>query len=84
MPPERRDPRISSSTEAEYVPHLTGEILPEWEAACDELSQTAFHFYRTSILDDPEVLSYFEVATPVAELEHAKIGSRPARRSGRR
>jgi len=29
-------------------------------------------------------LSYFEIATPVAELEHAKIGSRPARRSGRR
>ncbi len=59
-------------------------LLPEWETALDELSATAFEFYRTNIQDDPEVLSYFEVATPVAELEHAKIGSRPARRSGKR
>jgi phosphoenolpyruvate carboxylase len=50
----------------------------------EELSEKAFHFYREHILDDPEVLSYFETATPVAELEHAKIGSRPSRRSGRR
>ncbi len=64
--------------------HQTGVLLPEWETALDELSQTAFEFYRTHIQDDPEVLSYFEVATPVAELEHAKIGSRPARRSGKR
>jgi phosphoenolpyruvate carboxylase len=64
--------------------HQSGILLPEWEAALEELSDTAFHFYREQIIDDPEVLSYFEIATPVAELEHAKIGSRPARRSGRR
>jgi phosphoenolpyruvate carboxylase len=64
--------------------HQSGILLPEWEAALEELSETAFHFYREQIIDDPEVLSYFEIATPVAELEHAKIGSRPARRSGRR
>jgi phosphoenolpyruvate carboxylase len=29
-------------------------------------------------MDDPEVFTYFEQATPVAELEHAHIGSRPA------
>ncbi|HTW44716.1 MAG TPA: phosphoenolpyruvate carboxylase [Acidobacteriaceae bacterium] len=63
--------------------HQSGVLLPEWEAALDELSQTAFHFYRANIIDDPEVLHYFEVATPVAELEHAKIGSRPSRRGGR-
>jgi phosphoenolpyruvate carboxylase len=64
--------------------HQSGILLPEWEAAFEELSETAFRFYRSEIIDDPEVLSYFEIATPVAELEHAKIGSRPARRSGRR
>ncbi len=63
--------------------HQSGVLLPEWEAALDELSQMAFHFYRANIIDDPEVLHYFEVATPVAELEHAKIGSRPSRRGGR-
>ena len=64
--------------------HQSGILLPEWEAALEELSDVAFHFYREHIIDDPDVLSYFETATPVAELEHAKIGSRPARRSGRR
>ncbi len=64
--------------------HFTGVLAPEWEAAFAELSSVAFAFYREHILDDPEVLQYFEEATPVAELEHAKIGSRPSRRGGRR
>lgn len=61
--------------------HLTGAILPAWEAAFDELSATSFEFYKKHIVDDPEVFTYFEQATPVAELEHARIGSRPAKRA---
>ena len=61
--------------------HFTGILQPEWEAALDELSATAFHFYREHILDDPGVVTYFEQSTPVAELEQAKIGSRPSRRN---
>jgi phosphoenolpyruvate carboxylase len=63
------------------LPHLTGEILPAWEAALDELSATSFAYYTKHIVDDPEVFTYFEQATPVAELEHARIGSRPAKRA---
>ncbi len=62
----------------------SGELKPEWEAALDALSATAFAFYRQEILEDPEVFDFFETATPVAELEHANIGSRPARRGGKR
>jgi phosphoenolpyruvate carboxylase len=62
-------------------PRFTGEILPSWEAALDELSATSFAFYTKHIVDDPEIFSYFEQATPVAELEHARIGSRPAKRA---
>jgi phosphoenolpyruvate carboxylase len=61
--------------------HFTGVLKPEWEAAFDELSNLAYGFYRKHILDDPDVLTYFEQGTPVGELENAKIGSRPARRS---
>ncbi|MFZ1084901.1 MAG: phosphoenolpyruvate carboxylase [Terracidiphilus sp.] len=61
--------------------HFTGVLKPEWEAALDELSALAFAFYREHILDDPGVVTYFEQSTPVAELEQAKIGSRPSRRS---
>ena len=63
--------------------HQSGVLLPEWEAAFDAMSKTAFDFYRASIIDDPEVLHYFEAGTPVGELENAKIGSRPSRRGGR-
>ncbi|QMV20346.1 phosphoenolpyruvate carboxylase [Granulicella sp. 5B5] len=61
--------------------HLTGAILPAWESALDELSATSFAFYCKHIVEDPEVFIYFEQATPVAELEHARIGSRPAKRA---
>ncbi|MGA7834851.1 MAG: phosphoenolpyruvate carboxylase, partial [Acidimicrobiales bacterium] len=61
--------------------HFTGVLKPEWEAALDELSALAYGFYRKHILEDPDVITYFEQSTPVGELENAKIGSRPARRS---
>jgi phosphoenolpyruvate carboxylase len=61
--------------------HFTGVLKPEWEAALDELSAIAFAFYREYILDDADVVTYFEQSTPVAELEQAKIGSRPSRRN---
>jgi phosphoenolpyruvate carboxylase len=66
------------------TPHLTGEILPEWEAALDSLSTTSYAFYRKHIVDNPDTFTYFEQATPVAELEHARLGSRPAKRSGKK
>jgi phosphoenolpyruvate carboxylase len=68
----------------EGTPHLTGEILPIWEAALDRLSATSYDFYRKHIVDNPETFTYFEQATPVAELEHARLGSRPAKRSGKK
>jgi phosphoenolpyruvate carboxylase len=66
------------------TPHLTGEILPAWEAALDRLSATSYAFYRKHIVDNPDTFTYFEQSTPVAELEHARLGSRPAKRSGKK
>jgi phosphoenolpyruvate carboxylase len=57
-----------------------GEQAARWEAAMESLSAEAYAFYRERVADDPEVLLYFQQATPVGELEHARIGSRPARR----
>jgi phosphoenolpyruvate carboxylase len=56
-----------------------------WEEAIEEISERAYRFYRREIADNPDVLEYFEQATPVNELDSARIGSRPARRTkGRR
>ena len=56
-----------------------------WAAGDGRDVGDAFAFYRRHIAENPEVLEYFEQATPVNQLEHARIGSRPARRTeGRR
>jgi phosphoenolpyruvate carboxylase len=52
-----------------------------WRGAMEEISADAFAFYRRNIAENPEVLEYFEQSTPVNQLEDARIGSRPARRS---
>ena len=52
----------------------------QWEAAMEELSRTAFEFYRRNIAENPDVMVYFEHSTPIGELQNVKIGSRPAKR----
>jgi phosphoenolpyruvate carboxylase len=66
------------------APHLTGEILPAWESALNQLSTLSFDFYKKHIVDNPDTFTYFEQSTPVAELEHARLGSRPAKRAGKK
>lgn len=56
-------------------------IDPEWEQAMEMLSTDAFDYYRAQVAENSDILLYFEQATPVLELEHMRIGSRPARRS---
>src|SRR5580698_4707569 len=53
----------------------------QWDDAMEEISQDAYAYYRRHIAENAEVLEYFEQATPVNELEHARMGSRPARRT---
>jgi phosphoenolpyruvate carboxylase len=48
--------------------------------AMETMSRDAYEFYRNRIANNPDTLPYFEAATPVKELEHATISSRPARR----
>ena len=60
------------------------ETASEWTAAMDAMSASAFGHYRRHIAENPEIPTYFEQATPVNEMEHAQIGSRPARRSSSR
>ncbi|HYX43161.1 MAG TPA: phosphoenolpyruvate carboxylase, partial [Pyrinomonadaceae bacterium] len=72
---------LAASLEALARPGVAQVDESEWEAAMEELSEAAFAFYREQIIENPDVVTYFEEATPVLELKHARIGSRPARRS---
>jgi phosphoenolpyruvate carboxylase len=76
---------IAACLEAITMPAApAAEIKRRWDDAMESMSADAFAFYREHIAENPEVLEYFEQATPVNELEHARIGSRPARRNSSR
>jgi phosphoenolpyruvate carboxylase len=55
-----------------------------WEEALEWMSGAAFEFYRERVVENEDVVPYFEEATPVLEFDLAKIGSRPAKRSSKR
>jgi phosphoenolpyruvate carboxylase len=73
---------IAACLEAVVSPNRPArETGARWDEAMETMSQHAYAFYRKHIAENPDVLEYFEQSTPVNELEHARIGSRPARRS---
>ena len=72
---------VAASLESLLCPDLCDIAAnPAWESALEEMSATAMAFYRRHIADNPDMVTYFEQATPVLEFELAKIGSRPSRR----
>jgi phosphoenolpyruvate carboxylase len=73
---------IAACLEALTMPaQASPEAKRHWHEAMETMSADAFAHYRKHIAENSEVLEYFEQATPVNELEHARIGSRPARRN---
>ena len=54
--------------------------VARWENVMDEISATALAAYRGVVRDTDGFLDYFTQATPVEELSHLRIGSRPAKR----
>jgi phosphoenolpyruvate carboxylase len=75
---------IAASLEALSRPGGAHKLDAESEAAIETMSLDAFGYYRQKIAENDDVLDYFGEATPVNELEYARIGSRPSRRSERR
>ena len=73
---------IAASLEALSRPGKTPpDCDQQWESAMEQMSADAFRFYRENIAENRDILPYFEQATPVNELDNARLGSRPARRS---
>ena len=51
-----------------------------WIEILERLAPAACRHYRTLIYENPEFLEYFRQATPIEEIVHLKIGSRPSKR----
>jgi phosphoenolpyruvate carboxylase len=71
---------IAASLEALARPEAPQAQDSRWDDVMESMSQSAFAYYRRHIAENPDVLLYFEQATPINELENMQIGSRPARR----
>ncbi|KAK6921807.1 Phosphoenolpyruvate carboxylase, partial [Dillenia turbinata] len=52
----------------------------KWCTLMVEISKLSRQCYRSTVYENPEFLSYFQEATPQAELGFLNIGSRPTRR----
>ncbi|WP_232304103.1 phosphoenolpyruvate carboxylase [Pseudofrankia sp. DC12] len=56
-------------------------VLAEWDQAMEAVADSARTAYR-ALTADPALVPFFLAATPVDELGHLNIGSRPSRRPG--
>jgi phosphoenolpyruvate carboxylase len=68
---------LKSEREQALVP------TPEFDEAMEALSGAAHAVYRR-LVDHPQLVSYFQAASPLEEISLLNLGSRPARRSGAR
>lgn len=85
--------RINAAYNLELM--LSGTVLnsllhqkyeqPETNAAeiLEYLGKESFKYYN-DLLNNPHFLEFYQQATPIDVIEESKIGSRPARRSGKR
>ncbi len=64
------------------LPHaaLKQSQLELWKGVMEEVSADAFAAYRRIVRETTGFYDYFMQATPVEELQHLRIGSRPAKR----
>lgn len=51
----------------------------QWSQIMDALSEIAYRKYR-GLVERPEFLDYFQIATPIDQIDQLNLGSRPSRR----
>ena len=66
---------LKSEREEALAPHA------EFEAVLEEISNASFAAYE-KFIGDPDLVTYFQAASPLEEISLLNIGSRPARRFG--
>jgi phosphoenolpyruvate carboxylase len=53
---------------------------PEWHSIMEELSNSGQRAYRSFVYETDGFLTYWQTATPIAELSQMRISSRPSKR----
>jgi phosphoenolpyruvate carboxylase len=58
----------------------TGTVPPTWRRAMQAMSAAAEQSYRSLVYETPGFADFWQAATPIAEITHLHIGSRPSAR----
>jgi phosphoenolpyruvate carboxylase len=72
----------TAATIAASLPHedIDEQRLAKWKEVMEQISEEAFAAYRRFVRETEGFYDYFAQATPIEELQHLRIGSRPAKR----
>jgi phosphoenolpyruvate carboxylase len=73
--------QIASAVILASAPQNENPIPAQWRNAMDEMSKAAQHAYRGLVYEAPGFIEFWESATPLDEIKHLQIGSRPASRA---
>ncbi len=57
------------------------QIPDRWRTDMDAMAEAAMQAYRSLVYETPEFMEFWQTVTPLKEIEHLKIGSRPASRA---
>jgi phosphoenolpyruvate carboxylase len=58
--------------------------IEPWNEVMEDLSARSRRHYRALVYDRPDLVEFFHQITPIDEISHLQISSRPARRGGKR
>ncbi len=58
--------------------------IEPWNEVMEDLADRSRYHYRALVYDRPELVDFFHQVTPIDEISHLQISSRPARRGGKR
>ncbi len=73
----------SATIETSLMSSSVDDIEP-WNEVMEDLSARSRIHYRALVYDRPELVDFFHQVTPIDEISHLQISSRPARRGGKR
>jgi phosphoenolpyruvate carboxylase len=74
---------VSATIETSLMFGSVDEIEP-WNEVMEDLSARSRRHYRALVYDRPDLVDFFHQITPIDEISHLQISSRPARRGGKR
>lgn len=73
----------SATIETSLMFGSVDDIQP-WNDIMEELSDRSRRHYRALVYECPDLVDFFHQVTPIDEISHLQISSRPARRGGKR